>query len=198
MRPIVIAGGVAVLGLVLMGGRKLSGGSSTTLVWPGGSYRVTPGDRLWLLRAVQAESNKPDDRKRVAETLVNRFVYLKSRGSTAYSTLTAFVRAYAQPINPLWQSTSTSKCRSNPRFCTAAMIDKRRAARERSVFDDSTAAAVSDALSRGITSVDSSSVHYAAPGIGGSSNIRLTPDRRGYNTFWAVPGSRRWPGYKVA
>ena len=66
MRPIVIAGGVAVLGLVLAGGRKLSGGSSTTLVWSGGSYRVTPGDRLWLLRAVQAESNKPDDRKRVA------------------------------------------------------------------------------------------------------------------------------------
>ena len=197
MRPIVIAGGVAVLGLMLAGGRKLSGGSST-LVWSSGSYRVTPSDRLWLLRAVQSESNKPDDRRRVAETLVNRFVYLKSRGTTAYPTLTSFVRAYAQPINPLWQSTSTSKCRSNPRYCTAAMIAKRRSARTETMFSDSTTAAVSGALSRGITSIASSSVHYAAPGISGSKHIRLTPDRRGYNTFWAVASSRRWPGYQVA
>ena len=197
MKPIVIAGGVAVLGILLAGGRKLSGGS-TTLVWSGGSYRVKPSDRLWLLRAVQAESNKADDRRRVAETLVNRFVFLKSRGSTAYPTLTAFVRAYAQPINPLWQSSSTSKCRSNPRFCTPAMIAKRQAARNETVFSDSTRAAVSGALSRGITSIDSSSVHYAARGISGSKHIRLTPDRSGYNTFWAVPGSRSWPGYRVA
>lgn len=196
MQPIVIAGAVAVLALLLAGGRRLSGGT-TTLVWRGGSYRVKPSDRLWLLRAVQAESNKADDRRRVAQTLLNRFVYLKSKGSTAYPTLTAFVRAYAQPINPKWENKSTSKCRSNPSRCTDAMIAKRREARAQTQFSDSTVAAVDEAMSRGMTAIDSSSVHYAAPGVGASGKIKLTTDRRGYNTFYAVSGSRGWPGYSV-
>lgn len=200
-RPLVIAGVVALLALLFAGGKKLTAGGGSMLTWLGrkpGSYGVTPSDRLWLLRAVQAESNKPDDRRRVAETLLNRFVFLKSRGSTAYPTLTAFVRAYAQPINPKWQSQSTSKCRANPRRCTDAMIAKRREARARTQFDDSTVVAVQSALTRGITSVASSSVHYAAPGIGAGGKIRLTSDRRGYNTFYAVSGSRGWRGYAVA
>ena len=196
MQPIVIAGGVAALALMLADGRK--SGPTSMLVWSGGTYRVTPSDRLWLLRAVHAESNKADDRRRVAQTLLNRFVFLKSRGSTAYPTLTRFVRAYAQPINPLWENQSTPKCRSNPRFCTDAMIAKRRAARTRGSFDDSVVAAVNEALSRGMTAVDKTSVHYAAPGIGAAGKIKLTADRRGYNTFYAVSGSRRWRGYSVA
>ena len=198
MNPWVIGGGVAVLFAALAAASKGMGGSSSMLVWRGGSYRVTPSDRLWLLRAVQAESNKPDDRRRVAQTLLNRFVFLKSRGSTAYPTLTKFVRAYAQPINPLWESKSTSKCRLNPRYCTDAMLAKRRSSRNQTQFSDSTVFAVNEALSRGMTKVHKSSVHYAAPGIGAAGKVRLTPDVRGYNTFWAVSSSRRWPGYAVA
>ena len=108
------------------------------------------------------------------------------------------VRAYAQPINPLWESKSTSKCKSNPSRCTDAMIAKRRESRTQTRFSDSTTAAVSGALSRGITSVSRSSVHYAAPGVGAAGKIKLTPDRRGYNTFYAVSASQRWPGYRVA
>jgi hypothetical protein len=186
--------------MLLLGGKRSTGGGSgsNTLVWSGGSYRVTPSDRLWLLRAVQAESNKVDDRRRVAQTLINRFVFLKSRGSRAYPTLTKFVRAYAQPINPLWDDPSDAKCQRNPRFCTSSMIAKRRAARDRSTFDGSTTAAVSEALSRGMTAIGGTSVHYAAPGIGAAGKIRLTPDRRGYNTFYAIASSRSWPGYQVA
>lgn len=199
-RPIVIAGVVALLALMLAGGRKRSGERLPMLLPTGGSlgYRVTPSDRLWLLRAVQAESNKADDRHRVAQTLLNRFVFLKNRGSTAYPTFTKFVRAYAQPINPKWESQSTSKCRANPRRCTDAMIAKRRAARTRGSFDDSTVAAVNEALSRGMTAVDRTSVHYAAPGVSAAGKIKLTPDRRGYNTFYAVSSSRGWRGYSVA
>ena len=199
MRPIVIVGGIAALAL-LLGGKKSGGGSSAggTLVWSGGSYRVTPSDRLWLLRAVQAESNKAEDRRRVAQTLINRFVFLKSRGSKAYPTLTKFVRAYAQPINPLWDDPSDAKCQRNPRFCTPAMIAKRRTARDRSSFSESTTAAVSEALSRGMTAISGTSVHYAAPRIGAAGKIRLTPDRQGYNTFYAIASSRSWPGYRVA
>ena len=49
-----------------------------------GQYRVTPADRLWLLRAVAREG---EPRARVAQTLVNRFVWLRSRGSTAYKSI---------------------------------------------------------------------------------------------------------------
>jgi hypothetical protein len=203
MNPWLIGGG-AVAALLLFRGRAsaavMPGAGSfsdTTLLWRGGSYRVTPSDRLWLLRAVQAESNKADDRRRVAQTLLNRFVFLKASGSTAYPTLTLFVRAYAQPINPLWESQSTSKCRANPRYCTDAMIAKRQEARNRTQFDSSTVDAVSDALSRGMTDIARSSVHYAAPGIGESGKIKLTSDKSGYNTFYAVSGSQSWPGYAV-
>jgi hypothetical protein len=192
-----IIGGVLGTILVAAGLSNRKGGGST-LTWAGGTYTVSPSDRIWLLRAVQAESNKADDRRRVAQTLVNRFIYLKARGSTTYPTLTKFVRAYAQPINPLWESQSTSKCRQYPSRCTDRMIAKRREARTRTQFDDSTREAVDWALTRGMAGFDASAVHYAAPGVGASGKIKLTTDRQGYNTFYAVDSSRRWPGYGVA
>jgi len=199
VNPLLIGGGV-LAAIAIFFGAKSSGGTAVdpVLVWGKGTYRVTPSDRLWLLRAVQAESNKADDRRRVAQTLINRFVFLKNAGSTAYPTLTKFVRAYAQPINPLWESQSTRKCRANPRYCTDAMIAKRQAARNRTQFSESTVFAVDEALTRGMTLAPNSSVHYAAPGIGESGKIKLTADQRGWNTFYAVSGSRRWPGYGVA
>ena len=192
-----IIGGV--LGTMLLAagiGARRGGGSKLT--WAGGEYTVTPSDRLWLLRAVQAESNKADDRRRVAQTLINRFVYLRARGVTTYPTLTKLVRAYAQPINPLWESKSTDKCRRYPSRCTDAMIAKRREARTRTQFSDSTREAVDWALTRGMSGFDARAVHYAAPGVGASGKIKLTSDRRGYNTFYAVDSSRGWRGYGVA
>jgi hypothetical protein len=201
VNPWVLGGGV--LAALLLLGRRASAavmppsfGGDATLLWRGGSYRVTSTDRLWLLRAVQSESNKPSDRKWVAQTLINRFVYLRAKGNTVYPTLTSFVRAYAQPINPLWQSADTDKCRRYPSRCTPRMLEKRRLSRTRTQFDDSTVIAVDEAL--GGMTIPSSSVHYAAPGIGASGKIKLTADRQGYNTFYAVSASRSWPGYSVA
>ena len=112
MEPTVIALGAAALWLLKRG----TAASVATLTWKNGSYKVSATDKLWLLRAVQAESNKPDDRRRVAQTLLNRFVFLKASGSTAYSTLTDFIRAYAQPVNPTWDDASDPKCRANQRY----------------------------------------------------------------------------------
>jgi len=69
----------------------------TAIVWDGGRYEVTSDDRLWLLRAVQAEGPVQVD---VARALVNLFAYLRSQGDLR--TLKQVVRAYAQPINPRW------------------------------------------------------------------------------------------------
>lgn len=74
---------------------------------PQTSYEPTKTDRLWLLRAVQAEGEPRPD---VARALVARFMVLRERDPNMYPTLTDFVQAYSQPVNPkhmrggkLWQ-----------------------------------------------------------------------------------------------
>lgn len=60
-------------------------------------YQVTPNDRLWLLRAVNAEGKVHES---VAEALVNLFAATRARGVT--QSLERLVRAYAQPVNQRW------------------------------------------------------------------------------------------------
>lgn len=62
------------------------------------SYRITDDDFLWLSRALWREG-KPQIA--VGHTLLQRFTYLFST-SGRYKTLTDFLQAYCQPINPLW------------------------------------------------------------------------------------------------
>lgn len=62
-------------------------------------WRYTPSatDRLWLLRAVEAEG---EPRIRVAAALVNRFCWLRANGrGGTYKYLWQFVRAYCAPVN---------------------------------------------------------------------------------------------------
>ena len=58
-------------------------------------YQVTPEDRLTLIRAVWREG-RPQDA--VTFTLLQRFTYIYP----TYRSLTDFIKAYAQPINPRW------------------------------------------------------------------------------------------------
>jgi hypothetical protein len=60
-------------------------------------YVITPKDKLDLTRAV-AREGKPYDA--VAWSLLQRFGWLYPTGQ--YETLSEFIRAYAQPINPRW------------------------------------------------------------------------------------------------
>lgn len=62
------------------------------------SYTVTPEDRLWWVRAIWREGAP---QIAVGHTLLQRFTYLYSTGGP-YRTLTSFLRAYCQPINPAW------------------------------------------------------------------------------------------------
>lgn len=62
------------------------------------SYTVTPEDRTWWIRAIWREGSP---QIAVGHTLLQRFTYLYSTGGP-YRTLTSFLRAYCQPINPAW------------------------------------------------------------------------------------------------
>ena len=61
------------------------------------SYNLSSEDRLDLIRAV-AREGKPYDA--VTWSLIQRFAWLYPRGN--FPTLSSFVKAYAQPINPRW------------------------------------------------------------------------------------------------
>lgn len=62
------------------------------------SYPVSDEDFLWWARAIWREG-KPQIT--VGHTLLQRFTYLYST-SGVYKTLSEFLQAYCQPINPLW------------------------------------------------------------------------------------------------
>lgn len=62
------------------------------------AYTVTPTDEGWFIRALWREG-KPATA--VGFTLLQRFALIASTGRK-YATLTDFLRAFCQPINPAW------------------------------------------------------------------------------------------------
>lgn len=65
------------------------------IVSPGFSYRLTDDDVLWAGRMVDGEGDS--DAALVLWSMTQRFGGLVRRGSFA-----RFIRAYSQPINPIW------------------------------------------------------------------------------------------------
>ena len=109
---------------------------------PGFRYRLTPYDVLWTARAVAYESSGPLDQAATLWTLTQAFV----AGTAAvpdprarFGTFGDFVRAYAQPVNPLWDSLDDAKCRRYPDACTPRQMARRAEARS-TPFDELDAA----------------------------------------------------------
>lgn len=168
----------------------------TATIRPTG-YQPTTRDRLWLLRAVEAEGPV---RRQVAQALVNRFTFL---GDT-YPTLADFVRAYAQPVNPRWHPGGDKYRAAMARAETdeqkrklRAQAQRRLAASTRTAFRDETKEAVDRALTRGPVDLPSPDVtDYGASWLDSSSYLEArTGARPGVNRLWSArPG---WPGYRV-
>lgn len=162
------------------------------LVWKdGGSYEVTPSDRSWLLRAVEAEGPVSTQ---VARALVNRFALLRSRGDKR--TLGEFVRAYAQPVNPRWfPDGDLFRKQGVPSASELAQAQKRETVHSaRLTFSAETEAAVDEALS---TPFPSDVTDYAAPDLDASKKGMLarSDKRAGVNRLWT--SAPDWAGYAV-
>lgn len=157
----------------------------------GTKYEPTEDDKLWLLRAVQAEGAP---QLGVARALVNRFMMLRaSNARPLHQTLAAFVRAYAQPVNSRWFPDGElflSKTRTPLEVQQATL--RRDAHSKRNTFDDKVRASVARALS---TPFMSDVTDYAVPSLDGTKKgltARGEPIK-GENRFWtARPG---WLGY---
>lgn len=176
-----------------------------TLTFADLRYEPTSEDALTLLRAVEGEvspgatdAQKQLDAMRVAETLTNRFCYLRGRAREQIS-LATFVRAYAQPLSARWADVDGHACQAHPERCTEAQMARRLEHRARTCFETHTVSAARLALRKGHQTTPWASIHFAKSGIRMSPEmIRITQDVEKMNTLFATPDSMlHWNGYRV-
>lgn len=162
-------------------------------------YTVSPDDALWLARAVESEGAV---QAQVAAVLVNGFTWARSRGSKM--SLAAWVRAYAQPVNPRWFENgdlylASIKNVSNPdELKAAAAAARRRQAvhSSRMNFSAGTQSAVLAALN-GRSEIPANATDYAAPTLDATHKgyTPLEEPQAGRNRLWTRPGAEGWTGY---
>lgn len=173
-----------------------------TLKGPGmAPYVVTADDALWLSRAVEAEG---PPQPQVAATLINGFCW--ARATKGYrGSLTTWVRAYAQPVNPRWYpdgdlfQKSIEKLSQPQKIAQIATAAKRATTHStRTSFSAGTKAAVTAALA-GLVKFDPKTTDYAVHSLDASKKgyAALSPAQPGVNRLWARPGTQSWPGYVV-
>jgi hypothetical protein len=169
-----------------------------TLVYTGGTYEPTEADRLWLLRAVQAEGAP---QLSVARALVNCFCLLRSRKRSVAS-LEEHVRAYAQPVNPRWFVDGdlfklSLAAKQHEARAEAIRTAERREHQHstRTLFSLQTTDAVELALS---TEYEADVTDYAAYYVDatGKGMVARSGAYAGLNRLWTrAPG---WRGYTVS
>jgi hypothetical protein len=175
----------------------------------GGSTEYTPtdADRLWLCRAVEAEG---EPRYRVAETLVNGFMW--ARSEVGYRPpLATWIRAYSQPVNPRWfvrGDLHQAKLGLAPSDESRAALIRAALAREtvhssRTTFSSGTRDAVTRAL--GNAPVYPRATDFAASYASDGREITkpppwvpITGPAKNTNRLWCRPNALRWAGYRVS
>lgn len=153
-------------------------------------YTPTSDDRLWLLRAVQAEG-KPQPM--VARALVNLFMRARAAGSS--QTLAQLVRSYSQPVNPRWYPDGDLFMAKARTASEKEKAEQRRdVASSRLVFAPEVQAAVERALT---TPYVGDVTDYAAPNVDATSKgyVPRSVAAPGFNRLWTR--DTKWAGYAV-
>lgn len=168
-------------------------------------YDVRKTDVLWLLRAVQAEG---EDQREVAAVLLNGFAW--ARAMNGYrGTLTDWVRAYSQPINPLWfvgGREYEDAYRAAQSDTARADLKRKAEVRERvhsrrNKFSEHVQRAVHAAL-LGQVKIPAQATDFAPPYVdAGKKGYRplqvLIPGSK-KNRLWSRPGAEGWEGYAIS
>lgn len=150
-------------------------------------------DVLWLSRAVEAEG---EPRDLVAQTLVNRWAWLRDVSPGRFPRLQDLVRAYAQPVNPAWYPDGAKHAAAVTKSPEqAAELERRAEARRdlhstRTTFSARTLAAVRQALHGPIT-LPAGGLHYAAAWVERPDLPLLVQGVPGQsNSIWGESGGR--------
>jgi len=168
--------------------------SRTLIVTPAGKkLRWDDEDRLWLLRAVEAEGPPRD---LVAQTLVNRWAWLSDTTPGRFFYLRELVRAYAQPVNPAWfpdgklflAELERAPDLQKPKMRAQAQ-HRAEVHAQRTVFSDATIKAVNRALV-GPLSLPYGALHFAAPSLVRNDLPVLVPSEGGSNVIYGESKGR--------
>lgn len=150
-------------------------------------------DRLWLLRAVEAEGPPQD---LVAQTLVNRWAWLWDTTPGRYTKLSELVRAYAQPVNPAWFPEGglfKKQLEAAPPAQRPALMKQAERRRDvnatRTQFSPSTVTAVHQALYGPLT-VPPGALHFAAPSLVRPDLPVLVPSENRSNVIYGESQGR--------
>jgi hypothetical protein len=163
-------------------------------------YEVTAEDRLWLLRAVAREGAV---REQVAQTLINGFAF--HHAHRHMPTLTKWIRAYAQPVNPRWFPDGDLHLKWEALGKDSKLAAKLRIKHSSATsFTGPVIAAVDRALTLGPVDIDPRCTDYAAAWIDASKRMTaLTPPVKGVNRLWmrhatkTMPSAATWTGYEI-
>lgn len=155
-------------------------------------YVPTAEDRLWLLRATEAEGAPVDTVPRV---LVNLF--MKQRATGSKKTLTDVVRAYSQPVNPRWYPDGDLFRKSVPHPTQQQLTvaaNRQQVLSTRTTFLPAVVTAVDRALAEGFASP---ATDYAVYTLDASRKgyVPLTAAQKGVNRIWTRDA--KWGGYTV-
>lgn len=71
---------------------------------PTKGYTMTDEDVEWLARSLSRESSSLEGRTAAAWTMMNRYLLVSGKWLTQNKSFTWFMRAFSQPINPMWAS----------------------------------------------------------------------------------------------
>lgn len=91
----------------------------------GNPTTLTDEDMLWLGRAIVGETGgrNAEWAAAVAWALAQNMKLV--RRTSPFTTFTGIVRAYCQPVNPIWASASAAGCQRSPQACTEAHLLRR-------------------------------------------------------------------------
>ena len=99
-----------------------------TYRWGDRSCALDDIDIMWLAKSLWGECGKGgefEDMLAVACCMMQRYLRWK-RANVEWGTFSSFVRAFSQPVNPIWVDPSPYRRRKYPKLCTPARLRRRR------------------------------------------------------------------------
>ena len=116
------AGLAAVVGTYLLVKRYAVVGA---VEFQGVQYPLTEEDKLWMARMVVGETGNSPSQEDGAAVLWSVVTRWRTKAAFSDISLIQLMKAFSQPINPIWASLNGSGCQRSPSRCTPAHLARR-------------------------------------------------------------------------
>lgn len=146
-------------------------------------------DKIWMGRMILGECGEDAiGGDAVLWSVASRWV---TKPVFQDKTFTQVIRAFSQPVNPLWADPNSGRCLERPAACSDAAIRRRQAITNTSwaALPSNIRQLVQDFVGGRTRNPISGYNNFAAAGSSSFTNTELTPVTVGGNTFIRDPGS---------